>query len=155
MQLSLFSSPFPNWQFVLQTRWSSISYVGYRQGLFIKKCWVVMIQWRFHQLNWGYHPHVLYPKVGHTASVTLIKHCRFASELSGALHFGSCRSNVYHLGRGRCADTGNIKMDIKGEGSVSQSGLILENTVFWDVAPSGSCKNRHFGRTFRLHLSAC
>jgi hypothetical protein len=30
MQLSWFSSPFPNWQFVLQTGWSNISYVGYR-----------------------------------------------------------------------------------------------------------------------------
>jgi hypothetical protein len=30
MQLSWFCSPFPNWQFVLQTGWSNISYVGYR-----------------------------------------------------------------------------------------------------------------------------
>jgi hypothetical protein len=29
MQLSWFSSPFPNWQFVFQTGWSNISYVGY------------------------------------------------------------------------------------------------------------------------------
>jgi hypothetical protein len=28
----------------------------------------------------------------------------------------------------------------------------MENSVFWDVEPCGSCKNRCFGVTFRLHL---
>jgi hypothetical protein len=27
---------------------------------------------------------------------------------------------------------------------------ILKNGVFWDVTPCGSCKNRRFGRTWRL-----
>jgi hypothetical protein len=25
------------------------------------------------------------------------------------------------------------------------------NIVFWDVTPCGSCKNKHFGGTYRLH----
>jgi hypothetical protein len=29
--------------------------------------------------------------------------------------------------------------------------LILKNGVIWDVTPCGSCKNRHFGGTWRLH----
>jgi hypothetical protein len=28
---------------------------------------------------------------------------------------------------------------------------MLKNAVFWDVAPCGSCKNRRFGLTYRLH----
>jgi amino acid permease len=28
----------------------------------------------------------------------------------------------------------------------------LKNIVFWDVSPCGSCRNRRFGRTYRLHL---
>jgi hypothetical protein len=27
----------------------------------------------------------------------------------------------------------------------------LKNDVFWDVTPCGSCKNRRFGGTYRLH----
>jgi hypothetical protein len=27
----------------------------------------------------------------------------------------------------------------------------LKNAVFWDVIPCGSCKNRRFGGTWRLH----
>jgi hypothetical protein len=27
----------------------------------------------------------------------------------------------------------------------------MENGVFWDVTPCGSCKIRRFGGTFRLH----
>jgi hypothetical protein len=27
----------------------------------------------------------------------------------------------------------------------------MKNGVFWDVTPCGSCKNRSFGRTYRLH----
>lgn len=124
MQLSWFSSPFPNWQFVLQTRWSNISYVGYRDGLFIKKCWVVMIQWRFHQVNWGYHPHVSSPEVRHTTSIALIKHCWSATEPSGSCHFSWYRSNIDHLGHGRWEDTANIKMDMKERGCENKSGFI-------------------------------
>jgi hypothetical protein len=29
--------------------------------------------------------------------------------------------------------------------------LTLKTAVFWDVTPHGSCKNRQFGRTYRLH----
>jgi hypothetical protein len=29
--------------------------------------------------------------------------------------------------------------------------LMLKNAVFWDVMPCGSCKNWHFGGTYRLH----
>jgi hypothetical protein len=28
--------------------------------------------------------------------------------------------------------------------------MTMNNVVFCDVTPSGSCKNRHFGRTYRL-----
>jgi hypothetical protein len=28
----------------------------------------------------------------------------------------------------------------------------LKAAIFWDMTPSGSCKNRHFGRTYRLHI---
>jgi hypothetical protein len=27
----------------------------------------------------------------------------------------------------------------------------MKNAVIWDVAQYGSCKNRHFGGTYRLH----
>jgi hypothetical protein len=27
----------------------------------------------------------------------------------------------------------------------------MKNAVFWDVTPCGSCKNRRFGQTYRLH----
>jgi hypothetical protein len=27
----------------------------------------------------------------------------------------------------------------------------MRNAVFWDVTPCGSCKNRRFGGTYRLH----
>jgi hypothetical protein len=27
----------------------------------------------------------------------------------------------------------------------------MQNAVFWDITPYGSCKNRHFGVTYRLH----
>jgi hypothetical protein len=27
----------------------------------------------------------------------------------------------------------------------------MKNAVFWDVTPCGSCKNRRFGGTYRLH----
>jgi hypothetical protein len=30
------------------------------------------------------------------------------------------------------------------------TSAILKNGVFWDVTPCGSCKNRHFGGTYRL-----
>jgi hypothetical protein len=29
--------------------------------------------------------------------------------------------------------------------------LLMKNAVVWDVTPCGSCKNRRFGRTYRLH----
>jgi hypothetical protein len=29
--------------------------------------------------------------------------------------------------------------------------LDLKNTIFWDVTPCGSCKNRRFGETYHLH----
>jgi hypothetical protein len=29
--------------------------------------------------------------------------------------------------------------------------VAMKNAVFWDVAPCGSCKNRRFGGTQRLH----
>jgi hypothetical protein len=32
------------------------------------------------------------------------------------------------------------------------NGFHVKNAVFWVVAPCGSCKNRRFGGTFRLHL---
>jgi hypothetical protein len=31
------------------------------------------------------------------------------------------------------------------------TGDILKNGVFWVVTPCGSCKNRRFGGTWRLH----
>lgn len=37
MQLSWFSSPFPNWQFVLQKGWSNISYAGLQRGFIYKE----------------------------------------------------------------------------------------------------------------------
>jgi hypothetical protein len=30
------------------------------------------------------------------------------------------------------------------------TALTMKNCVFWDVAPCGSCKNRHFGGTYRI-----
>jgi hypothetical protein len=27
----------------------------------------------------------------------------------------------------------------------------MKNVVFWDVTTCGSCKNRHFGGTYRFH----
>jgi hypothetical protein len=27
----------------------------------------------------------------------------------------------------------------------------MKSAVFWDVTPNGSCKNRHFGETYRLN----
>jgi hypothetical protein len=27
----------------------------------------------------------------------------------------------------------------------------MKNVIFWDVTPCGSCKNRRFGGTYRLH----
>jgi hypothetical protein len=27
----------------------------------------------------------------------------------------------------------------------------MKSSVFWDVTPCGSCKSRHFGRTYSLH----
>jgi hypothetical protein len=35
--------------------------------------------------------------------------------------------------------------------SVSAKHLYIKNGVFWDVTPCGSCKNRRFGGTSRLH----
>jgi hypothetical protein len=29
--------------------------------------------------------------------------------------------------------------------------MTMKNAVFWDVTSCGSCKNRHFGGTYRLH----
>jgi hypothetical protein len=29
--------------------------------------------------------------------------------------------------------------------------VTTKNGVFWEVTPCGSCKNRRFGRTYRLH----
>jgi hypothetical protein len=29
--------------------------------------------------------------------------------------------------------------------------VTVKNTVFWDVTPCGSCKNRRFGGTYRFH----
>jgi hypothetical protein len=34
---------------------------------------------------------------------------------------------------------------------VSSKGYVLKNGVVWDVTPCGSCKNRRFGGTERLH----
>jgi hypothetical protein len=31
------------------------------------------------------------------------------------------------------------------------TAVTMKNAVFWDVMPSGSCKNRRFGGTQRLH----
>jgi hypothetical protein len=31
------------------------------------------------------------------------------------------------------------------------TAVIMKNSVFWDVTPCGSCKNRRFGETWRLH----
>jgi hypothetical protein len=28
----------------------------------------------------------------------------------------------------------------------------MKNDIFWDVTPCGSCKNRRFGGTYRIHL---
>jgi hypothetical protein len=30
-------------------------------------------------------------------------------------------------------------------------GPVLKNAVHWEVTPRGSCKNRRFGETYRLH----
>jgi cytidine deaminase len=30
----------------------------------------------------------------------------------------------------------------------------MKNGVFWDVTPCGSCKNRRFGGTWRLHYQS-
>jgi hypothetical protein len=46
------------------------------------------------------------------------------------------------LGRPRGRWMDNIKMD---RGGVDWIGV--KNGVFWEVMPSGSCKNRRFGRT--------
>jgi hypothetical protein len=32
-----------------------------------------------------------------------------------------------------------------------ETRLVVKNSVFWDVTPCGSCKNRRFGGTYRLH----
>jgi hypothetical protein len=32
----------------------------------------------------------------------------------------------------------------------TRSKITLKNSVFWDVTPQGSCKNRRFGGTYRL-----
>jgi hypothetical protein len=32
--------------------------------------------------------------------------------------------------------------------------MTMENTVFWDVTPCGSCKKSSFGGTYRLHHQA-
>jgi hypothetical protein len=29
--------------------------------------------------------------------------------------------------------------------------VIMKNAIFWDAASCGSCKNRTFGGTYRLH----
>jgi hypothetical protein len=31
------------------------------------------------------------------------------------------------------------------------TAVTMKNVVFWDVTPYGSCKNRRFGGTYRLH----
>jgi hypothetical protein len=31
------------------------------------------------------------------------------------------------------------------------TAVTMKNGVFWDVMPHGSCKNRRFGGTWRLH----
>jgi hypothetical protein len=31
------------------------------------------------------------------------------------------------------------------------TAVTMMNTVFWDMMPCGSCKNRRFGGTYRLH----
>jgi hypothetical protein len=30
----------------------------------------------------------------------------------------------------------------------------MQNVVFWEVPPCGSCRNRRFGLTYRLHLQS-
>jgi hypothetical protein len=32
------------------------------------------------------------------------------------------------------------------------TAVTMKNAVFWDVTPCGSCKNRYFRGTYRLHL---
>jgi hypothetical protein len=32
------------------------------------------------------------------------------------------------------------------------TAVTMKNAVFWDVMPCGSCRNRRFGGTYRLHL---
>jgi hypothetical protein len=31
------------------------------------------------------------------------------------------------------------------------STCLFKNVIFWDVTPCGTCKNRRFGGTYRLH----
>jgi hypothetical protein len=37
------------------------------------------------------------------------------------------------------------------EAGLHEATRRMKNCVFWDVTPCGSCKNRRFGRTWRLH----
>jgi hypothetical protein len=49
-------------------------------------------------------------------------------------------SSAYLIG-----DSSTIRSNIHAHGSS------LKNAVFWDVILCGSCKNRYFGQTYRLH----
>jgi hypothetical protein len=37
-------------------------------------------------------------------------------------------------------------------GSEVFKAVTMKNAAFWDVEPRGSCKNKRFGRTCRLHI---
>jgi hypothetical protein len=37
------------------------------------------------------------------------------------------------------------------EGRRLMEGSLVKNAIFWDVTQCGSCKNRRFGGTYRLH----
>jgi hypothetical protein len=69
----------------------------------------------------------------------------FPSLPEGSLYAGLCSLDYWVFGR---CQSPSILKNI----NFRKLDLFLKNVIFWDVTPRGSCKNRRFGGSYRLHV---
>jgi hypothetical protein len=60
--------------------------------------------------------------------------------------------SVNEAALGHLANAIVTKKDVTAAGQVGRQGIVELKNVFWNVSPCGSCRNRHFGGMYCLHL---
>jgi hypothetical protein len=48
-----------------------------------------------------------------------------------------------------------MDITIHTQGDPNKLDEDMQNVVFWDVAPCGSCRSRRFRGTYRRHMKQC